>query len=222
MHRISGASIYPGSPTSLARSSADSPGICSRPRQDNHDHRPSSAEQESRPCGSYRRPSGIVRRLTLDERGIHGRAAAFVPADSCELDRLKPRPERHRARPSALSRLYCAQFEYLPITSLYGVDGLIERAIPQLAKWELAYGWTRRGEGWVAERETSLAQVLSQLLVAPESWSTAAERYLGAVETTSDRRRRARGTDLSEWHRMLVDHLTGSDDEKLLERLPRG
>lgn len=104
---------------------------------------------------------------------------------------------------------------------VYGVDGLIERAIPQLTKWELAYGWTRRGEGWVAERETTLAQVLGQLLVAPESWSTAAERYLDALETASGRRRRARGTDLTEWHSMLVDRLTGSDDEELLARLPR-
>lgn len=100
----------------------------------------------------------------------------------------------------------------------YGVDGLIERAIPQLMDWESAYGWTRRGEGWVAERETSLAQVLGQLLVAPESWSTAAEHYLDALEAARGRGRRW-GADLAEWNSILVDHLAGSDDEELLDRL---
>lgn len=103
----------------------------------------------------------------------------------------------------------------------YGVDGLIVRAIPQLVTWESAYGWTRRGDGWVAERETPLAHVLAQLLVAPESWSTAAELYLDALDVTSGRGRRAWGTDLAEWNSLLINHLAGSDQEELLDRLAK-
>ena len=103
----------------------------------------------------------------------------------------------------------------------YGAAGLIERAMPQLVTWESAHGWTRRGDGWVAERETPLAQVLARLLVAPESWSTAAERYFDALGETSGRGRRARGADLAEWNSVLIGHLAGSDREELLDRLAK-
>lgn len=101
----------------------------------------------------------------------------------------------------------------------YGVNGLLERAVPQLVSWESEYGWTRHGDGWVAERESSLAQVLAQLVVAPESWSTAAELYLDVLDETSGRGRRTWGTDLAEWNAVLIDHLAGSRHEELLDRL---
>ena len=56
------------------------------------------------------------------------------------------------------------------------------RAASQLLRWESRYGWTRSGDGWVSTRETSLARVLSQLLVAPDLWTEAAGHYLDALD----------------------------------------
>lgn len=42
-----------------------------------------------------------------------------------------------------------------------------------LVRWGSRYGWTRRGYGWVAERETSLANTLARFLDNPDLWTTA-------------------------------------------------
>ncbi|MCB0909567.1 MAG: hypothetical protein KDB63_20900 [Nocardioidaceae bacterium] len=101
----------------------------------------------------------------------------------------------------------------------YGVDGLIERAVGQLVRWESRYGWSRRGEGWVSQHETSLANVLARLLVAPESWTAAARRYLDELDRFGGRGRQQRAEDLAEWNALLIDRLLGSDGEELLDRL---
>ena len=102
------------------------------------------------------------------------------------------------------------------------------RAAEQLLRWESEYGWTRRGEGWVAARETSLARVLADLLVVPDLWSSVATHYLQALDRVANGggdghpRRRGRGQradDLREWHATLLDRLVGSEDEGLLDRL---
>jgi hypothetical protein len=40
-----------------------------------------------------------------------------------------------------------------------GFSAFAERAAPQLLRWESRYGWTRRGDGRVSEKEVSLASV---------------------------------------------------------------
>ncbi len=106
--------------------------------------------------------------------------------------------------------------------------GFTQRAAEQLLRWESEYGWTRRGEGWVAARETSLAQVLADLVVVPDLWGSVADHYLRALDRAATRggdghsRRRGRGQraeDLREWHATLIDRLVGSDDEGFLDRL---
>lgn len=101
----------------------------------------------------------------------------------------------------------------------HGVDGLLRQAVVQLVRWESSHGWTRHGMGWVAERESSLAQVLAGLLVAPESWSTAAKLYLEVLDQTVGRGRRGWGADLAEWNALIVEHLAGSSHEEFLDRL---
>jgi hypothetical protein len=111
------------------------------------------------------------------------------------------------------------------------------RAAPQLLRWERAYGWTRRGDGSVAERERSLASVLRGLLTLPDMWLAFADSYLGALDEASgawhpgkdreadDRRReerhgRERHTrDLAQWHAALLERLTEGDVGDRLDRL---
>ncbi len=107
--------------------------------------------------------------------------------------------------------------------------GFTERAAEQLLRWESEYGWTRRGDGWVAARESSLARVLTDLLVVPDLWDSVAVHYLRALDRAAagdrnGRHRRRRGRqqraeDLREWHAVLIDRLIGSDGEELLDRL---
>jgi hypothetical protein len=111
----------------------------------------------------------------------------------------------------------------------YGFAGFAERASVQLLKWESRYGWTRRGDGWVSGRETSLGRVLSELIPVPDLWAEFADHYLDALDRLADggrdkrggpeRGRQQRAKDLSEWHALLVERLAGSDYEEHLDRL---
>jgi hypothetical protein len=106
----------------------------------------------------------------------------------------------------------------------------------QLIRWESDYGWTRRGYGQVAERETSLAVPLARLLTTPDMWRGFAEAYLAALDAagredpkrprsgygTSDSalyHRRERTDDLAAWHDMLLDRFAGTPEDELLNRL---
>jgi hypothetical protein len=112
-----------------------------------------------------------------------------------------------------------------------------DRAPEQLVRWESEHGWTRRGDGQVAEKETSLAVPLARLLTTPDMWRTFAESYLEALEAagrsdpkqrrtgyggcdeTSYRRRR-RADDLAEWHEMLLERFAGAlEEDELLDQL---
>jgi hypothetical protein len=62
-----------------------------------------------------------------------------------------------------------------PVLRHGGFAALAGRAPEQLIRWEADYGWTRRGYGQVAERETSLAVPLARLLTTPDMWRTFAE-----------------------------------------------
>jgi hypothetical protein len=111
------------------------------------------------------------------------------------------------------------------------------RRVPeQLIRWEADYGWTRRGYGQVAEKETALAVPLSRLLATPDMWRTFTESYLEALDAAgradpkrrrtvygsfdeTRHRRRDRTDDLAVWHEMLLERFTGTPEDDLLDRL---
>lgn len=115
-----------------------------------------------------------------------------------------------------------------------GPTELAERAMPQLARWESRFGWTRTGYGAVSERETSLASVITRLLPDPDAWIGCADRYLDALDRIaetqptaqriyghdSSRYERSRRTgDLAEWHAALLERLPDYDSADRLARL---
>jgi hypothetical protein len=117
-----------------------------------------------------------------------------------------------------------------------GFAAFARRAPEQLIRWEAEYGWTRRGYGQVAEKETLLAVPLARLLTTPDMWRTFAESYLESLEVagradpkrprtvygTFDEtgyRRKERADDLAAWHEMLLDRFAGTPEDELLDRL---
>ena len=117
-----------------------------------------------------------------------------------------------------------------------GFAAFAGRVPEQLIRWEADYGWTRRGYGQVAEKETPLAVPLARLLATPDMWRTFAESYLEALDEAGradrkrprtvygafDETRHRRGTradDLAAWHEMLLDRFAGTPEDDLLDRL---
>lgn len=117
-----------------------------------------------------------------------------------------------------------------------GLAAFAARVPGQLIRWEADYGWTRRGYGQVAERETPLAVPLARLLATPDMWRTFTESYLQALEEAgragpgrphagygssgeTSYRRTERTGDLACWHEMLVDRFAGTPEDELLDRL---
>jgi hypothetical protein len=117
-----------------------------------------------------------------------------------------------------------------------GFAALAARAPEQLIRWEADYGWTRRGYGQVAGKETLLAVPLARLLTTPDMWRTFAESYLEALEAAgradprrprtvygtfdeTSYRRKERANDLATWHEMLLDRFAGTPEDELLDRL---
>jgi len=108
-------------------------------------------------------------------------------------------------------------------------------AAAQLPRWESAHGWSRSGWGRLADKETSLASVLSRMLRIPDTWTDFADCYLDALDqigraegaTSASRRsysysgyhRSERARNLAEWHSLLLEHLAGSQAEDRLDRL---
>jgi hypothetical protein len=110
------------------------------------------------------------------------------------------------------------------------------RVPQQLVRWEAGYGWTRRGYGQVAQKETPLAVPLAQLLTTPDMWRAFTESYLEALDSAgradprqprtgygtfneASYRRKERAGDLAAWHEMLLDRFTGTPEDELLDRL---
>ncbi|WP_204285970.1 hypothetical protein [Microbispora amethystogenes] len=115
---------------------------------------------------------------------------------------------------------------------LYGFSGFAERAAPQLIGWERAYGWTRRGDGPTADKETTLADVLARLLRGIDAWLDFTDRYLAALDRLAgggaERRapwrdtgfeRGERARNLAGWHLMVLDRLADAEADDRLERL---
>lgn len=110
----------------------------------------------------------------------------------------------------------------------YGFAGFAERAAPQLVRWESRHGWSRFGEGWVRQRETTLAHVLAELLPVPDSWGDFADQYLRALDRAvevprSGGRRGTRASwraeELRDWNLLLAERLAGSEYEDRLDTL---
>jgi hypothetical protein len=109
----------------------------------------------------------------------------------------------------------------------------------QLIRWESGYGWTRRGYGQVAERETALGVLLARLLATPDMWRTFAGSYLEALDAAGRAdpaqrprilfasfdydetryRRHERAKDLAVWHEAVLDRFAGTPEDELLDRL---
>ncbi|WP_433352000.1 hypothetical protein ACQP25_03250 [Microtetraspora malaysiensis] len=115
---------------------------------------------------------------------------------------------------------------------LYGFSGFADQAAPQLIRWERTYGWTRRGDGPTAEKETTLADVLARLLRGIDAWLDFTDRYLAALDrlaeggaktrvswrdTGFERSERAR--NLATWHLLVLERLTDAEADDRLERL---
>jgi hypothetical protein len=119
------------------------------------------------------------------------------------------------------------------VRNRHGFATFVDRAAPQLVRWETGHGWTIYGWGSVAEKESSLAEVLEAMLQVPDHWRAFAARYLEALDEVAARspgasrhRSRSMGRDredraraLAQWHTLLLDRLSGSEDEDLLDRL---
>jgi hypothetical protein len=119
------------------------------------------------------------------------------------------------------------------VRNRHGFATFVDLAAPQLLRWETKHGWTIYGWGSVAEKETSLAEVLEAMLQVPDHWRAFAARYLEALDDAADwtpgtSRQRSRPTkrdgkdrayELARWHTLLLDRLSGSENEDLLDRL---
>jgi hypothetical protein len=115
----------------------------------------------------------------------------------------------------------------------HGFAAFAKRAAPQLVRWESEYGWTRRGEGKVAESERLLADVLEPMLTTQDMWRDFAVAYLNALDAVAgatgatrstgwsgaDYSRRERAGNFAVWHGMLAGRLAGTSDARLLDRL---
>jgi len=114
------------------------------------------------------------------------------------------------------------------IQQKHGFVAFSERAASELIRWESPYGWTRRGDGWVSQRETSLADVVAKMLRAADAWGQFADQYLRALDDAAEggRSTRAGGVTsrdrtgaLSEWHALLLERLAGGEYEDRLDVL---
>ncbi len=107
------------------------------------------------------------------------------------------------------------------LRDVYGATHMAEQAVGHLMSWESQYGWTRVGQGWVADRESTLTSTLATFLTLPDLWTTAAASYVQALERQHTRGvgRQTNHRDLSSWNRLLVEHLESSDEAELLATL---
>jgi hypothetical protein len=108
-----------------------------------------------------------------------------------------------------------------------GFADFAKRAAAQLIRWESRYGWTRTGDGTVSHKETSLAEVLVNMLRVADAWLAFADSYLDALDDTAHCQRRTtrsreqRTEALAEWNMLLLDRLADTDAEDRIDRLTR-
>jgi hypothetical protein len=118
----------------------------------------------------------------------------------------------------------------------YGFARLAERAVPQLIRWESAFGWSSgTGAGTVAGREIALADVLEPMLTTPDMWTEMADKYLAELDRIASAERPLRGPrpgravsswspewkrsertrDLARWNELLSGHIDGERADRL-------
>lgn len=111
----------------------------------------------------------------------------------------------------------------------YGHDNMLKLAVEHMLRWEKPHGWTRFGDGWVAEKETTLTNALAGFLKIPDLWTAAGRYYLDALDQADQHSpakkpnygsiQEHRAAELGQWHGLLIDHLAGSADAEVLDRL---
>jgi hypothetical protein len=165
--------------------------------------------------------------LRGDEVDTAGQALALMVDLACELqtyDNLHSDDPVEAARfvvSDAIDQLWTR------LRQVHSPTDFLRTATAQLVRWERTYGWTRHGEGWVAERETPLADKLARHLTTPDLWHTAADLYVEALDNhpadrpeswrPSNWAARERSASLRIWNGLLLDHLIGPDDAVLLD-----
>ncbi len=114
-----------------------------------------------------------------------------------------------------------------------GFPALVARAPRDLMRWESLYGWTRWGNGRIAQKERTLADVLAALLPGHDAWVAMADGWLGVfagVERERTSRDRLLGraassyvphslSEFDRWHDLLYQRLRGSEATDRLVRL---
>jgi hypothetical protein len=174
--------------------------------------------------------------LTASDPGPAQQAVAMIVDLACEM---KGYDYFHSDDPVEAAKFVVSEAVAALWESVLRQDGFAAFAarVPgQLIRWEADYGWTRRGYGQVAERETPLAVPLARLLAAPDMWRTFTESYLQALEEAgradpgrprtvygsfdeTSYLRKSRTKDLAEWHERLLDRFVGTPEDELLDRL---
>ncbi len=118
-----------------------------------------------------------------------------------------------------------------------GFPALVARVPRDLIRWESPYGWTRWGQGRIAQKERQLADVLAALLSGHDAWVWVADGWVdafaGLCRARSDRDRvtgQSSGrssctyvpptsSTFARWHELLYQRLRGSEAEDRLVRL---
>jgi hypothetical protein len=180
--------------------------------------------------------TGALSALAADDPGPAQEAVAKVVDLACEM---KGYDYFHSDDPVEAAKFVVSEAVAALWESVLRHDGFAvfaARVPGQLIRWEADYGWTRRGYGQVAERETPLAVPLARLLATPDMWRTFTESYLQALEDAgradpgrpragygssgaASYRRKERAGDLACWHEMLLDRFAGTPEDELLDRL---
>jgi hypothetical protein len=158
-----------------------------------------SPKERTRWRYTFKQLNGAARQAMLGERGEAtgdpgsrpGAAAMGLLIDlACEMrgyDYVRSQD------PVAAAGLVVSDEVALMWGRMLARDGVAEFApvaVGQLLRWESRYGWIRRGEGPVARRETTLAQVLAGLLAVPDAWEVATKAYLAALDAAAGADRR--------------------------------
>jgi hypothetical protein len=174
--------------------------------------------------------------LTADDPAPARQAVAKIVDLACDMKRYD---YFHSDDPIEAAKFVVSDAVAMLWESVLRNDGFAafaDRVPEQLIRWEAHYGWTRRGYGQVAEKETSLAEPLARLLTTPDMWRTFAESYLKALKLAggadprrprpvygsfdeTSYRRKERADDLAEWHEMLLERFAGTPEDELLDRL---
>jgi hypothetical protein len=174
--------------------------------------------------------------LQADDAGPAQQAVAQMVDLACDM---KSYDYFHSDDPVEAAKFVVSDAVAVLWESVLRHDGfaVFARRVPeQLIRWEANYGWTRRGYGQVAEKETALAVPLARLLTTPDMWRTFAGSYLDALDAAgradpgrprtvygsfdeTSYRRGERAKDLATWHEMLLDRFAGTPEDELLDRL---